>query len=205
MTKRTAAATIDIYRRHAAAFDRQRLRALHERGWLDRFLALMPDGASVLDLGCGMGEPIARYLIERGCRVTGVDTSAPLLELCRARFPGHGWIEADMRGLALGERFDGILAWDSFFFLPPDQQRAMFPVFAAHARPGAALLFTSGPAAGEAYGLFEGETLYHASLDPGEYRSLLADNGFAVVRHVVEDPECDCHTAWLAALSFRSS
>ena len=45
---------------------------------------------------------------------------------------------------------------------------------------------------------FEGETLYHASLDPEEYRNLLADNGFAVLRHGVEDPECGGHTLWLA-------
>ncbi len=190
--------TIGIYRRHAAAFDRQRGRELGERGWLDRFLALLPAGASVLDLGCGMAEPIAAYLVGAGCRVTGVDTSPAMLALCRDRFPAQRWVQADMRGLALGERFNGILAWDSFFFLPADEQRAMFPVFAAHACAGAALLFTSGPAAGEAYGTFEGETLYHASLDPGEYRSLLAQNGFRVVRHVAEDATCDRHTVWLA-------
>lgn len=58
-------------------------------------------------------------------------------------------------------------------------------------------MFTSGPAAGDAYGTFEGETLYHASLDPAEYRSLLTENGFTVVHHAAEDPECDRHTVWL--------
>lgn len=37
----------------------------------------------------------------------------------------------------------------------------MFPVFAAHAAPGAVLMFTSGPTAGEAIGEWEGEPLYH--------------------------------------------
>jgi hypothetical protein len=36
--------------------------------------------------------------------------------------------------------------------------------------------------------------LYHASLDPAEYRSLLDRNGFDVVSHVVEDPDCGGHT-----------
>lgn len=193
-----AARTIDIYRRHAAAFDRQRGRVLWERAWLARFLALMPPGASVLDLGCGMAEPIAAHLVDAGCALTGVDTSPAMLALARTRFPAHRWIEADMRGLALGDRFDGILAWDSFFFLTPDQQRAMFPVFAAHARPGTALLFTSGPGAGEAWGVFEGEPLYHASLDTEEYKSLLVSNIFRVERHVTQDPDCDGHTVWLA-------
>ncbi|KRC71672.1 hypothetical protein D3C87_157050 [compost metagenome] len=50
------------------------------------------------------------------------------------------------------------------------------------AAPGAVLMFTSGPALGEAIGEFEGKPLYHGSLDGGEYRGLLAANGFEVVR-----------------------
>jgi hypothetical protein len=41
---------------------------------------------------------------------------------------------ADMRTLALGQQFDALLAWDSFFHLTRDAQRAMFARFAAHAR-----------------------------------------------------------------------
>jgi hypothetical protein len=74
-------------------------------------------------------------------------------------------------------------------------------VFRRHAAPHAALMFTSGPAHGEAIGSFGGEPLYHASLDPSEYRSLLDQNGFHVVSHVVEDPACGGHTIWLAQLA----
>jgi hypothetical protein len=74
----------------------------------------------------------------------------------------------------------------------------MFPRFARHAGPSAPLLFTSGPGHGEAVGTYGGEPLYHASLDAGEYRTLLAENGFAVVAHVAEDQDCGGHTVWLA-------
>ena len=187
-----------LYTRHAAAYDRQRGRKLMEAHWLDRFLSLLPTAPSVLDIGCGMGEPIARHLIEHGCAVTGIDSSPPLIALCRERFPQQDWHVADMRELALGRRFDGLIAWDSFFHLTPDDQRRMFPLFRVHAAQGTALLFTSGPAHGEAIGNFEGEPLYHGSLDPAEYRNLLDENGFAVIDHVVEDPECGGHTIWLA-------
>lgn len=192
---------IGLYERHAAAWDRRRGRSLFERPWLDRFTALVPDGAEVLDLGCGSGEPMARHLVRQGYPITGVDSSAPLIDLCRARFPDHDWRVADMRTLSLGRRFAGILAWDSFFHLDADDQRGMFAVFADHAAPGAALMFTSGPHHGEAIGEFEGEPLYHASLDPAEYRALLSAHGFEVVAHVAEDPACGNHTVWLARLS----
>jgi hypothetical protein len=103
-----------------------------------------------------------------------------------------------MRTLFLGRIFDGILAWDSFFHLSPINQRQMFSVFRAHAAPGAALMFTSGPTCGEAIGTFEGEPLYHASLDSTEYRALLDESGFRVVQHTVEDTACGRHTIWLA-------
>ena len=169
-----------------------------EKAWLDRFLALLPLRASILDIGCGSAEPIARYVIEKGFCVTGIDSSSRLIAMCKERFPDQVWIDTDMRSLSLDRRFDGILAWDSFFHLCAEDQRLMFPIFSRHAGPKAALMFTSGPGAGTAIGSYKGEPLYHRSLDGAEYRSLLNQNGFDVVSLVVEDPDCGRHTVWLA-------
>lgn len=197
---------IDLYQRHAAAWDQDRcLGGLYERPWLDRFLALLPPRSSILDIGCGAAEPSARYFIEKGCDVTGIDSSPALVSMCRQRFPrqtfpGQTWLVADMRELSLSRSFNGILAWDSFFHLCPEDQRAMFPIFRNHAAPNAALMFTSGDSSGEAIGNFQGEPLYHSSLDEAEYRSLLGENGFEVVEYVARDPACGDHTIWLAQL-----
>lgn len=189
-----------LYERYAAVFDRLRGDAnFREAGWMARFRDLLPETpADILDLGCGMGVPVARFFIEAGHRVTGIDTAPSLIALCRPRFPAHDWQVADMRTLALGRAFDGVLAWNSFFHLTPDAQRGMGPVFAAHARPGAPLMFTSGPHAGEAIGTFEGDRLYHASLSPDDYRALLDQAGFDIVDFVPEDPTCGGLTVWLA-------
>jgi len=189
---------VDLYQRRTREWDEARGRNLFERGWLDRFTALLPPGGSVLDIGCGSGEPIARHLIGSQFAVTGVDSAPTMIDLCRSRFPSAAWLVADMRELALERRFDGLLAWDSFFHLRPEHQRAMFPVFAAHAAARAALMFTSGPSFGEAIGIFAGEPLYHGSLDPAEYRALLDKQGFDVVAHVADEPSCGGHTIWLA-------
>jgi SAM-dependent methyltransferase len=190
---------IRLYQQHALEFDRERGRSLFEKPWLDRFLARL-SGPSVLDIGCGSGEPIGRYLIEQGCRVTGIDASIPLIAMCRDRFPDHEWIVADMREIDLGRRFDGILAWHSSFHLDHDNQRRMFPVFGRHAGSGAALMFTSGLAHGDAVSTYHGEPLYHASLDAEEYRSLLDRQGFRVVDHAIDDHECGYATVWLSQL-----
>jgi len=187
-----------VYEAKAAAFDRQRGRGLSEAAWLDRLHALMPPGGSVLDLGCGAGEPIARWFVERGHPLTGVDFSAPMLALARARLPAQDWVLADMRGLALGRRFDAIVAWDSFFHLAREDQRAMFPVFAGHLAPGGGLLFTTGPEDGEAIGAVDGAPVYHASLSPAGYAACLEAHGLTARAFVAEDPACGGRTVWLA-------
>ena len=189
---------VGLYEEYAAAWDAQRGRDLFEGPWLERFAALLSPGAEVLDLGCGSGEPMARWFIERGFALTGVDSSRSLIELCRVRFPERDWIVSDMRALELGRGFHGLLAWHSFFHLSPGDQRPMFERFAAHLAPGGVLMFTSGGEEGEAIGEWQGEPLYHGSLDTAEYRALLVANGLEVVEHVVDDPGCGHATVWLA-------
>ncbi|MCZ7450000.1 class I SAM-dependent methyltransferase [Agrobacterium rhizogenes] len=189
---------IGIYTEHGADFDKERGRSLAEKPWLDRFTSLLPGGGSILDIGCGSGEPIAGYFITNGYDVTGIDASLPLIELCRSRFPENLWAVADMRELALGRRFDGLIAWHSFFHLKPEQQRLMFGIFRQHANDGAALMFTAGPEQGEAIGTFHGKPLYHASLAREDYESLLAANGFRLLDHTVNDPQCGGATVYLA-------
>lgn len=194
-----AANIIGLYTRHGAAWARDRGEAPDtEAAWIARLLALLPRAADVLDIGCGSGAPVAAAIAAAGHRVTGLDASPTLLALARARIPDAEWIEADMRAMELARRFDALVAWDSFFHLDHAAQRAMFPRFAAHAAPGAPLLFTSGPRHGVAMGTYAGEPLFHASLDAAEYRALLAANGFDVLDHRAEDPAGGGQTVWLA-------
>jgi trans-aconitate methyltransferase len=193
---------VGIYQRHAGAWVSARLQeqSFYERGWLDRFCRLIPQSSSVLDLGCGAGAPIAKYLSKHSYSITGVDSSPAMVSMFQSRLPRERALVADMRKLSLEQVFHGILAWDSFFHLSHDDQRRMFPIFRAHAAPRASLMFTSGSAHGEAIGRLEGEPLYHASLDAAEYRQLLDGEGFAVVATLAEDHTCGGRTVWLAQL-----
>lgn len=119
--------------------------------------------------------------------------------VARQRLPAHEFLVGDMRSLRLSRQFDGVLAWDSFFHLTPDDQRRMFDVFAQHAAPSAVLMFNSGPTHGEGVGQYRGDPLYHASLSPEEYTALLGGIGFDVLAHAVEDWKTGGgRTVWLA-------
>jgi SAM-dependent methyltransferase len=189
---------IGHYEQHALTWDRDRQNSpWNDKGWHDRFVEVLPKRAMVLDLGCGGGRPVAQHLAEAGLKVVGVDSSPAMISLCRSRLPDHEWIVADMRTLSLARRFDGILAWDSYFHLSYDDQKQMFDVFKAHASSHATLMFNTGPMFGEAIGNYRGDPLYHASLDLTEYEALIAESGFQVINHAVNDPQAGGRTVWL--------
>jgi ubiquinone/menaquinone biosynthesis C-methylase UbiE len=193
---------VAVYARHAHSFDRARAGGSMETPYLEALTQLAPAPGKVLDVGCGSGEPIARYFVEHGYHVTGVDAVTEMLDIARTRFPEMRWVQQDMRKLELPEHFDAVIAWDSFFHLNPDDQRAMFEKFRRHTAPRGVLMFTSGLTEGEAVGgdLF-GDPLYHASLDTAEYARLLRSVGYEIVSHSVEDPNCGGHTIWIAQLN----
>jgi SAM-dependent methyltransferase len=193
-----ASKIVGHYEKHAVAWDRDRQSSYwNDKVWHDRFIGSLDRGANVLDLGCGSGRPVAQHMAELGLRVTGVDSSPAMISLCRERLPDHEWIVADMRQLALGRRFDGILAWDSFFHLNHDDQRRMFAVFADHAAVGTVLMFNTGPQHGESVGEYRGDPLYHASLSPTEYEALADRFGFDVTQQVTNDAAAGGRTVWL--------
>ena len=179
-------------------FDEARSREFFEKPWLDLAISYLKSSAKILDLGCGMGEPIGKYFIEQGFDLTGIDGSHKLIELAKMRFTQAKFMVYDMREINLNEKFDLIIAWHSLFHLTQDQQRTMFKVFVKHLNPNGILLFTTGSQNGEVWSDNGGEMLYHASLDPKEYKKLLTDNNFELIKYKIEDKECGDASVWMA-------
>jgi 2-polyprenyl-3-methyl-5-hydroxy-6-metoxy-1,4-benzoquinol methylase len=65
---------------------------------LHQFMERLPEGAKVLDAGCGSGVPIAKLLSQR-FNVTGVDFSETQIELARRAVPQARFICQDMTAL----------------------------------------------------------------------------------------------------------
>jgi SAM-dependent methyltransferase len=184
-----AADIVDLYDRRSSDWiaDRGVVLTEADRTWLDRFTARLSSGDMVLDVGCGSGRPMAAELLERGFRVTGVDSSARLIAHAAADLPFGRFFQADMRTLDLGETFAGVLAWHSLFHLSPEDQRIALPRLLAHAAPRATIMFSSGPREDHVVGSWRGEPLYHGSLGPEAYQGLLSSQGFRVESRVWAD------------------
>ena len=187
-----------VYDRQATEYDKRRSKALFEARWLARFTASLRPGERVVDLGCGTGDPIARWFMAKGFDVTGVDFSDAMLAIARDRWPDGDWRHADMREFDLGQIFDGIIAWNSFFHLTAEEQKGCIARMARHLRSGGMLMLTVGPRAGEESGTVGTELVYHASLSPAEYAQCLEENGLRMTGFLAEDPETQSHTILMA-------
>lgn len=199
MTERNKNKVYQVYDEIIDWFDSHRNKELTmERFYLNLIQKHIPSEGKILDVGCGTGEPIARFLLEKSYKLTGVDASKKMIELCMKRFPDGKWLLADMRTLDLQEQFDAVIAWHSFFHLPHDDQRATLKLLATFVSQDGLLIFTSGPECGEVWSDNGGYDLYHASLSSEEYEQILTDNGFKVLTHKINDPECGDATIWVA-------
>jgi SAM-dependent methyltransferase len=110
---------------------------------LEDLAPVVPPGAAVLDLGCGAGVPVTRWLAGRGFAVTGVDVSARQLELARSNVPDGTFIKADMTGLAFDpETFDAVVAFHSIIHVPRNEHPALLARIHRWLKPGGVFLAT---------------------------------------------------------------
>ena len=80
----------------------------------------VPQGASVLEIGCGSGDLLAALAPSRGI---GVDLSPKTVEIARSKHPGLTFLVGDAEDIPLSETFDYVLLSDLIGYLD-DVQRA---------------------------------------------------------------------------------
>lgn len=102
----------------------------------DVVAAAVPEGARVLELGCGVGR-VTHPLLERGFAVTAVDESPEMLDRVR----GARTVCAPIEELDLGETFDAVLL-ASFLVHAADAalRRALLRTCVRHLAPGGCVL-----------------------------------------------------------------
>jgi SAM-dependent methyltransferase len=155
--------------------------------WLRDVDARLPDGADVLELGCGRGVPGTRQLARRH-RVTGVDISAVQIELARHHVPEASFVHTDALELEVAPgSFDAVVALYFFGHVPLGEQRELIGRIALWLRDGGLLLatFGAGEPGEEVDADWLGAPMYFASLGGASYLPLLRDLGFELLREEV--------------------
>ena len=91
------------------------------RQWfLGEVLARLPEGTSVLELGCGPGTDAAE--LSAGRRYVGLDLSRVQLSIARLQVPQATFVVGDFASMAFRPAsFDGVVAFYAFNHLPQEQ------------------------------------------------------------------------------------
>jgi cyclopropane fatty-acyl-phospholipid synthase-like methyltransferase len=180
-------------------------------GYVDKILDGLPPGTKVLDLGCGTGNPIAKYIVRRGYRVIGVDQSEKMLEIAKKVVPEAEFIHSNMIEIQFADKFGAAVAWDSVFHVERKYHSAIYRKLANSLEIGGRLLLSlggsdvdssatgSGGSGAEGFtSEMFGHTFFYSGYAPGVARQLLEAEGFEIEVWEVDDPYSRGHIAVVA-------
>lgn len=162
---------------------------------LDELSARLPDGARVLDAGCGAGVPVTRILSDR-FRVVGVDISERQVALARQNVPNAEFIQTDLVTLDLpAASFDAIVSYYAIIHVPRQEHPELLANFYRMLAPGGLLLVSMGagdnPDGTEDNWLDGGAPMYWSHYGREDNLRMTANVGFEIVweRLVTEEDE----------------
>ena len=134
------------YEHHAETFIRCRSKGINGVGApsVRHWARSLPPNATVLDIGCGIGLPISRALVDEGLSVYGIDASLSMVQGFRQNFPNSPVAcEAAEDSSFFDRQFDAIIAWGVLFLLSVETQEIVMRKMANVLSTGGKLLFTA--------------------------------------------------------------
>jgi SAM-dependent methyltransferase len=186
-----AEAYLERYGRSAVRDDRLR-----------KLIALLPENARILDLGCGAGIPVAREIAARGFEVIGVDDSVRQIELARANVPAAEFLQADMTSVQFSPAsFDAISAFYSITHVPREEHAALFRQIATWLKPGGAFVASLGAdKPGDWTGDWLGVEMFFSHFGAETNEQLVRNAGLVIEEaKVVEQDNEDSRFLWIVA------
>ena len=172
-----------IAERYADAIRAGRGPETYFRTFLARVLERIPEGGTVLDLGCGAGLVTAD--LTRHARVVAVDRSAGQLGLARRNAPDATLVRADMTDVAFAPRsFDAVVAFWTLIHVPRDVHASLLARIRTWLRPSGLFAGTLGRGDNPADLVpdFYGAPMYWSHFDAETNRALLRAAGFDLVQ-----------------------
>lgn len=155
--------------------------------WIAALLSRLPVRASVLDIGCGCGVPVARSVAAAGHGVTGVDISDVQIERARRLVPSGTFVRADAGHLpseTFGPgSFDAVVSLYALIHMPLDLQAPLLRRIGGWLRPSGLLLVTVGHEAwtgSDDNWLGGSAAMWWSQADAPTYRSWLGAAGFEI-------------------------
>lgn len=159
----------------------------------DKFLEMLPEGGSILDLGCGSGRDSA-YFISHGYDVTAMDGSRELCELAGIHI-GQDVLHLSFSEIDFNQVFDGIWANASLLHVPSREINGIMEKIIRSLKPGGVLYMSFKY--GEEEGIKDGRYFtYYRTKTLKEMIAKYASIELVEIRKK-QDMDADMDTQWI--------
>ncbi len=162
-----------------------------------RALQFCKRGGAALDVGCGAGGRLVRLMQQHELAVTGIDVSAEMIKLAIENHPQENFFVADICSFETAERFELIVAWDSIFHLPLEQQEPVVGRLCQMLKQGGVLIYTFGDAVGEHDDTWHGDVFHYSSIGINGNLEVLQRHGL-LCKHLELDQWPEDHVYLIA-------
>jgi cyclopropane fatty-acyl-phospholipid synthase-like methyltransferase len=171
--------------------------------WAARLASRLPEGARVLELGCGGGTRETRELAAR-FDLVGVDLSQRQLERARERVPDATFVHGDLTSIEFeAASFDAVAAFYVFNHVPRELLAPLLARIHSWLAPGGSLLAAFGTGDEEEwYGEWIGAPVFFSSFPPEVNSELVRDAAFTIVADEIVtlvEPEGPVPFQWILA------
>lgn len=146
------------------------------------FVKYLKPNSKILDIGCGSGYPIDKYLDDLNFAVCGIDISDKMILKSKAlNLKNANFLNIDIMEYNSNEVYDAIIAFDSLFHLSMNQQALVYDKISSLLKNDGYLLFTHGKNKSQIIGKMFNEEFYYSALDKDELINILNNNGFSII------------------------
>lgn len=159
---------------------------------LEEFASYLSENAKILDVGCGAGVPVTKFLVECGFDVTGVDFSESMLKLARKNVPKAKFIKKDMTKMDFeDDSFDGLTAFYSVFHVPREKHFSLFKSFHRILKDQGVMMICIGGDEWEGTAEYFGTEMFWSHYSSEKSLQLVKDAGFQIIwdKHLVRGGE----------------
>jgi cyclopropane fatty-acyl-phospholipid synthase-like methyltransferase len=155
--------------------------------WLKKLLNRLEPGASVLDLGCGSGDP-ADVEIAKEHQITGVDISQTQLDLARRAVPTGIFLHDDAGSVTFpAAAFDAVVSFYTLEHIPREEHQTILRRIHQWLRPGGYMLISLEAGDIDAVtGEWLGVPMFLSCFDPETMKQLVIEAGFELLETAIE-------------------
>ena len=168
--------------------------------YLKKLNELLSPNSQILDVGCGAGIPIDKFLIDKGHKVIGIDISEKQIELAKKHLPQGKFKVEDMSELIEEEyNVDAVVSFYAIFHTKRESHQEILKKISSFIKKDGLLLITMGASEweGKEDNFFGGEMEWsHYGKD--ENTKLVENAGFEIILAEIDTTGGENHLVILA-------